>query len=262
MAPMDREACIGLPQEDKLPEDGDAVGLLLKSMYGFRTASANWMRDWQATLEEGGNKVGDANPALFHRSDDGSRGGVHGDDFAVVGSRRALDRMGKTLSGKYSKRESHRLGFGGHCERHAELLNRIVSVGTDSDGRRYVRIEPDIRHAELVLTDLGLEGSTAKPLTTPGFKVDEKELALREKEVPLDSGDPTRYRSCVMRLSYLALDRADLGEPVKCLARSMAKPTPGSLRESKESCTLLVGDQTFGSSFVATNVPEVHFNLR
>ena len=189
---MDREACVELPQEDKLPEDGDAMGLLLRSMYGFRTASANWMRDWQATLDEGGYKVGVANPALFHRSDDGSRGGVHGDDFAVVGSRRALDRMGNTLYGKCSMRESHRLGFGSHCERHAELLNRILSVGTDSDGSRYVRSEPDIRHAELVLRHLGLEGSKAKPLTTPGFKVDEKELALREKEVPLDSGDAPR----------------------------------------------------------------------
>ena len=71
---MDREACIKLPEEDKLPEDGDAVGLLQRSMYGFRTASANWMQDWQATLEEGGYKVGVANPALFHRSEDGSRG--------------------------------------------------------------------------------------------------------------------------------------------------------------------------------------------
>ena len=26
MAPMNREACIELPEEDKLPEDGDAVG--------------------------------------------------------------------------------------------------------------------------------------------------------------------------------------------------------------------------------------------
>ena len=34
MAPMDRETCIELPQEDKLPEDGDSVGLLLRSMYG------------------------------------------------------------------------------------------------------------------------------------------------------------------------------------------------------------------------------------
>ena len=130
--------------------------------------------------------------------------------------------------------ESRTDGFGSHCERHAELLNRIVSVGTDSDCRRYVRIEPDIRHAELVLRNLGLEGSKTKPLTTPGFKVDEKELALREKEVPLDSQDATRYRSCVMRLSYLALDREDMGEPVKCLARSMAKPNPGSLRDLKK----------------------------
>ena len=96
------------------------------------------------------------------------------------------------------------------------------------------RIEPDIRHAELVLRNLGLDGSKTKPLTTPGFKVDEKELALREKEVLLDSQDATRYRSCVMRLSYFALDRADSGEPVKCLAWSMAKPTPGSLRDLEE----------------------------
>ena len=53
MAPMDGEACTELPQEDKLPEDGDAVGLLPRSMYGFRTASANWQRDWQATLVQG-----------------------------------------------------------------------------------------------------------------------------------------------------------------------------------------------------------------
>ena len=61
-------------------------------------------------------------------------------------------------------------------------MNRIVSVGADSDGRRYVSIEPDIRHAELVLRNLGLEESKAKPLTTPGYKVDEKEVALREKK--------------------------------------------------------------------------------
>ena len=160
MAPMDREACIELPQEDKLPEDGDAVGLLLRSMYGSRTASANWMRDWKATLEQGGYKIGVANPALFHNAEKHCRGGVHGDDFVVVGSRRALDRMGQTLSGRYSMRESRRIGFGDHCERHAEMLNRIVSVGTESDGRRYARIEPDIRHAELVLRDQGLEGET------------------------------------------------------------------------------------------------------
>ena len=65
MTPMDREACI---EQDKLPEDGDAVGLLQRSMYGFLTASANWMKDWQATLEEGGYKVVVANPAVYTRA--------------------------------------------------------------------------------------------------------------------------------------------------------------------------------------------------
>ena len=37
--------------------------------------------------------------------------------------------------------------------------------------------------------------SDMRNLTTPGFKVDEKELALREKEIPLDSQDATRVVS-------------------------------------------------------------------
>ena len=44
-----------------------------------------------------------------------------------------------------------------------------------------------------------------------------------------------------MRLSYFALDRADLGEPAKCLARSMAKPTPGSVRDLKKVARYLLG---------------------
>ena len=32
-----------------------------------------------------------------------------------------------------------------------------MSVGTDFDGRRFVKIEPDIKHADFVLKDLGLE---------------------------------------------------------------------------------------------------------
>ena len=95
MAPMDREACIELPQEDKLPKDGDAVGSLFRSMYGFRTANANWQRDWQATLGQAGYKVGVANLALFSNAEECCQGGVHGDDFVVVGSRRVSDRSQK-----------------------------------------------------------------------------------------------------------------------------------------------------------------------
>ena len=102
-----------------------------------------------------------------------------------------------------------------------------MSVGADSDGRRYVRIEPDIRHAELVLRDLGLEGSKAKPLTTPGFQ-----------------------------------GRYGLGRTSEVFGQVDGKANARKSRGSREGCTLLVGDQTLGSSFVATNVSEVHFNLR
>ena len=44
-----------------------------------------------------------------------------------------------------------------------------------------------------------------------------------------------------MRLSHLSLDRADLGEPVKGLARSMEKPTPGSLTDLKKVARCLLG---------------------
>ena len=199
----------------------------------------------QSTLEQSGYKIGVANPRTL--------------DFVVVGSRRALDRMGKTLSGKCSMREPHRLRFGNHCERHAELLNRTVSVGTDSDGKRYVRIEPDIRHAELVLRDLGVEGCMRKPLTTPGLKLDEREFALRETEVPLEATDALRYKSCIM----FSQDRADLGEPVKCLARSMAKPTPGSLREFKKVARYLLRTKYMALHLlVSSNFSKQHLDLR
>ena len=167
----------------------------------------------------------------------------------------ALFNNEEECCGKFSMRDSHRLGFGNHCDRLAELLNRIVSVGTYSDGRRYVILEPDIRHAELLLRVLGLEGSKVKPLMTPGFKLDERALALRETEVPLESADATRYRSCVMRLSYFSQDRADLGESVKCSARSMAKPTPGSLRDLKKGARCLLRTNHMALHFFRQNFP-------
>ena len=144
MAPMDRETCIELPQEDKLPEDGDAVGLLLRSMYGFRTASANWMRAWQATLEQGGYE------------------------------RTCVER----------KRGS--VGF----------------------WRRY-----------------------------------EVQELCHEVVVP-------------------CLGSSELGRTSEMFSLVDSKANARKSQGSQEGCTQLGGDQTLGSSFVATNVSEVHYNLR
>ena len=89
---------------------------------------------------------------------------------------------------------------------------------------RYVRIEPEIKHAEFLLRDLGLEGSKVKPWTTPGFRLDERELAMRETEAPVGRDRCYEvhelFREAVV---FFPQDRADVGEPVKCSAMVYGK---------------------------------------
>ena len=53
-----------------------------------------------------------------------------------------------------------------------------------------------------------------------------------------------------------------LGRTSEVLSQVEGKTNARKSQGSQEGCTLLVGDQTLGSSFVATNVSEVHFNSR
>ena len=64
MPSSDREWNMGLLDEAKEPGDGVDVARLNRSMYGFRDASNNWMRDWQNLLESEGDAVGKANLVL------------------------------------------------------------------------------------------------------------------------------------------------------------------------------------------------------
>ena len=74
------------------------------------------------------------------------------------------------------------------------LLNRLIHYGAHG-----TTLEADPRHVQIVLDDLGLHGG--KAVATPGVsKVD-------LDETPLSDLDHKRYRSLVMRLNYLALDR-------------------------------------------------------
>ena len=93
-------------------------------------------------------------------------------------------------------------------------MNRII---------RYTDIgwgyEPDQRHAELIVRDLGLED--AKGVSTPGDRLKEHEL----DESLLDPAKATRYRQISARANYLALDRPDIMYAVKEICRSMSQPT-------------------------------------
>ena len=223
-------------------------------MYGFRHASNLWQDDWQSVLKEGGYDIGKANPALFLNRRRRARGAVHGDDFYVLGNKAAIDAMAELLKSKYEVRESHRLGFGDHCSHQAVVLNRIVTLGLEN-GRKVVQIEPDARHCELIIRALGLNRNS-KTISKPGVKVNDNEYEKRKLEPKLVGNEVKLYRSAVMRASFLAQDRADLGEAVKSLAQGMANPTRAHMSDLKMLGRYLVGKPHVGLVYKQQKMPK------
>lgn len=114
--------------------------------------------------------TGIANRALFYNLQCGSRGATHGDDLYVLSRRRNLDEMMSLLKSEYSVRGTHRLGFSEGCVQEAVILNRVVKLGRDESGRKFVQYEPNARLFLMILKTLGL---TSKSIATivPGVEV-------------------------------------------------------------------------------------------
>ena len=216
-----RELYVEIPEEDKKPEEGDICRSVEQRHVWFQRCkpcvdvglarASSWRR-----------LQGAANPALFYNAEECSRGAVHGDDFHVLGPVEAVDKVKELLGSKYQMRESHRLGFTTGCAQEATVLNRVVRLGT-TDGRRWVRIEPDKRHVELIVQGVGLSMKSAG-VSTPSIKPTDAQAGALETSAELSPKDASRYRSGVMRASFLSQERADIAEAVKRLAQGMAKP--------------------------------------
>jgi len=68
---------------------------------------------------------------------------------------------------------------------------------------------------------------------TPRVKRKAAEVVAGNNSTALSGADATRYRSVTMRAAYLAQDRPDLGEAVKCRARNMQDPREDHWQELK-----------------------------
>ena len=82
------------------------------------------------------------------------------------------------------------------------------------------------------------------------------ELERRLSEPQLSKIETSAFRSCVMRAAFLAQDRADIGEAVKGLARSMARPTAGSWRDLKHLGRYLIGKPNVVLRFDQQTMPK------
>jgi hypothetical protein len=127
------------------------------------------------------------------------------------------------------------LGFDRQDDKSVAFLNRIVELGTDAQGD-YVTYEPDPRHSEILVKQLGLEGNVSKPVATPGVK---SELVLDDRL--LEGTQARLYRSVCMRVGFLAQDSPHLQYSAKEAARHMSSPTMGGWQRLKRLGRFLKG---------------------
>ena len=215
---------IKLPAEGRQEYGEDKVGRLVKSMYGAQDASHIWQLDYMGLFcgELGGFRSGKYSAALFHNPNQDVRVAVHGDDFVCLSDDDGLKHIDSLLKSKYTAKDSGTLGFEDSDVQRLVLLERVFRVGVDQTGQ-YLDIEPDLRHAPLIISESGCNTNT-KAVSTPREKLQDK-LVLDGRRSPiLKKDEATRYRSVCLRLSYLVQDRLDLAETAKHLAQRMSEP--------------------------------------
>ena len=214
---------ISLPTQDRQKYGEGKVGRLVKSMYGTQDASHIWQLDYVNLIcgELGGFRRGKHSAALFHNPNQDARVAVHGDDFVCLSDDDGLKHIDSLLKSKYTAKDMGTLGFEDSDVISLLLLNHAFRVGVDQTGQ-YLDIEPDLRHAPLIISESGCNSDT-KAVSTPRGKLQD-ELVPDERRSPiLNRDDAIRYGSACMRLSFLAQERLDLAETAKHLTQRMSE---------------------------------------
>ena len=232
---------IRLPADDRQKYGEDKVGRLIKSMYGTQDASSIWKLDYVNLIsgELGSFRRRKHSAALFHNPNQDVRMALHGDDFVCWSDDDGLKHIDSLLKSKYKAKDMGTLGYEDSDVKSLLLLNRVFKVGVDQTGQ-YLDIEPDLRHAPLIISESGCNTNT-KAVSTPREKLEDK-LVLDGRRSPiLNRNDATRYSSACMRLSYLVQDRLDLAETTKHLVQKMSEPREFDFVWLKRAARYLVG---------------------
>ena len=108
----------------------------------------------------------------------------------------------KLFTSKYTAKDTSTLGFADSDVKSFLLLNCVFRVGKDQTGQ-YSDIEPDLRHAPLIINESGGNANT-KTVSEYTSRETTRQVGVRRKKES-DSAeikDATRYRSPCMRHSF------------------------------------------------------------
>ena len=89
---------------------------------------------------------------------------VHGDDFVCLSDDDELKHIDSLLKSKYTAKDMGTLGFEGSDVKSLLLLNRVLRIGVDQSAQ-YLDIEPDLRHAPLIISESGCNTNTTAVCT-------------------------------------------------------------------------------------------------
>ena len=268
-APATRPVYIRIPKEDLEEGDEDKVGVLQLSLYGTRDAAMNWAATYTKVLVQNGFIPGRCSPCNFRHVSRDIAMTVHGDDFTCSGSEEDLAWLEEKMKEKFEIKVEI---LGPDARRHKQeirVLNRVLRWTKEG-----IQYEPDQRHAEIVVRELGL--TEAKKVTTPGCRedagkagppcIDGPTVTQRDMDpecTALPAGpllpplEARAYRGVSARLNYLAQDRADIQFACKEAARRMAKPAEGDWALLKRVGRYLVGAPRYVQNFYWQDVTDV-----
>ena len=224
---LERTVFVELPSEIKAKHPGrDVVGRLKKSWYGLQDASHIWQGDYSGLLKDAGYAKGSSNGAIFYNEASDCRVLCHGDDFGVLGDQDAIDEFERVLRSKYEIKKLGNLGFEQGDDKTVRILNRVVSLDGTCQPRT-LTYEPDARHAQALVKELGLE--RANGVETPAEHLSAAVQLENAQAKALSEEKKKLYRSATMKASYLAQDDPGIAEAVKNLARHMNAPNEAHL---------------------------------
>ena len=130
-------------------------------MHGTQDASHIWQLDCVNLIcgELGGFRRGKHSEALFHYPIQDVRMAVYGDDFVRLSDDDGLKHIDSLLKSKHTEKDMGTLAFEDSHVKSLLCLNRVFRVGVDQTGQ-YLDIEPDLRHAPLIISESGCNTNT------------------------------------------------------------------------------------------------------
>ena len=232
MSKVRRLIAVELPPESRRPGI-DEVGLLRRATYGTRGAAMCWEQEVaDLIVNQLGGEQSRATPCNFYIESRNLRIAVHGDDFETLGSMEDLRWFAVQLRTRWEIDERGILGPPGvdGATQQIRHLNRIITWTP-----RGIEWESDPRHADIVISSLGVTRSVTSPL------VKEKLSQADEEDVELSEEDTKLYQSLTMRLGYVSQDRPDLQRAVRELAKGMSRPCERHMSMLKRVARYLIG---------------------